>query len=34
VNAAWDRITDFSDATHPRSVSQGMMALMENLQNT
>ncbi len=34
INAAWDKITDFTDATHPRSVGQGMMALMENLQNT
>jgi 3-hydroxyacyl-CoA dehydrogenase/3a,7a,12a-trihydroxy-5b-cholest-24-enoyl-CoA hydratase len=33
VNAAWDKITDFTDATHPRSVNQGMMALMGNLQN-
>ena len=33
VNAAWDKITDFTDATHPSNTNEGMMALLGNLKN-
>jgi len=33
VVAQWDRITDFSDADHPASGQQALMAMISNLQN-
>lgn len=33
VNEKWAKITDFTDADHPKNGQEAMMAMMQNLQN-
>ena len=34
ITDAWDQVTDFTDADHPGSGQEGLMRIMQNLQNT